>query len=202
MAYVPILLLYGEKIEELDQNVQKVGSIESSIKRSVNQMIADCEKEKSIATRYESDPNSQLKLKVSKGKIGLLQKQIDNFLPRLEYTTAQKKALIELGSAWRADTDLLKTTLDAKAEEYTLMKQLSEASDSAKSFLQKDSPELKIYNESLKQIEKSLSDYTSNVENFQRQAIPVISRINTESAIYEDEGAKLIEEYKAKRLSL
>jgi hypothetical protein len=190
------------KIEELNQNIVDVGAIETETNRNINQMIADNKKFKAQAVMLEEKKASESLIKVAQGKVALMQQQIDTFLPKLEYIKNQKKLLTELYDAWSADTELLKSTLDAKAQEYELMKKLSQANTSAMAFLQKDSQALREYKESLKQIESSVAKFTSNVENFQRQVAPQLTRMGAENALNEEEGARLIEEYKKSRIQL
>lgn len=189
------------KIDQLHLSILKIGEIKTSTSRSINQMIKDCESEKAKAVKLEQTPNSAGVMKVTKAKIGLLDQQINNLLPKLDFIKAQEKSLQELHEAWSADTEILKSTLDAKAEEYKLMKELSVASDSAKAFLQKDSPELQRYNESIIQIEASIAEYTSNVEQFQRDVAPQLTKMSAANSLQEDQGSALIEEYKKKRLA-
>ena len=141
-------------------------------------------------------------MKLLNGKVGLLQQQTDNLIPRLEFIKKQKQSLIELHETWGTDTELLKATLDGKAQEYEMMQQMNKATNSAMAFLQKDSPELTEYKQSLKEIESSVAQYTSNVENFQREVAPQLASMNAASSINESEGAALIEKYKQERLAL
>jgi chromosome segregation ATPase len=189
------------KIDELHISILKIGEIKTSTSRSINNMIKDCEAAKARAVKLEQGIAIASVLKVEKAKIGLLDQQINNLLPKLDFIKAQEKSLQELYEAWSADTEILKSTLDAKAEEYKLMRELSKGIDSAKAFLQKDSPELQRYNESILQIESSIAEYTSNVEQFQRDVAPQLTKMSAANALSEDQGAALIEEYKKKRLS-
>jgi hypothetical protein len=190
------------KIGELGDNVKNVGAIKSSTERSVNDKIKELKRSKEEAISLQERKAANTVIKIVQSKVALLQQQIDSFLPRLDYIKNQEKSLIELYDIWKADTEILKNTLDAKAEEYEMMKQLSSASDSAMAFLKKDSPELRDYNLSLKMIEQSVNEYTSNVENFQREVAPTIVRLSAQSDANADEGAKLIEEYKQARIKL
>jgi hypothetical protein len=190
------------KIEELHASIGNIGAIKVSTQQSINKMIKDCESNKAQAVAMEQKQAPASVIKVVKAKVGLLDQQIQNLLPKLDFIKNQEKSLIELHEAWSADTEILKTTLDAKAEEYKLMQELSKASDSAKAFLQKDSPELQRYNESIKQIESSIAEYTSNIEQFQRDVAPQLTRMSAESALNEEAGNSLIEAYKAKRINL
>lgn len=190
------------KINDLGENIKAVKALRSSTERMISEKIKESNNLKQEALRYQTQTNATNLLKIVNGKVGILEKQLETFVPRLDFIKKQEAQLLELYDLWSADTELLKSTLDAKAEEYKLMKELSSASNSAMAFLQKDSPELKAYNESLRQIEQSVNEYTANIESFQRDAAPVISRMNAQSSVNEEEGAKLIEAYKAKRLEI
>lgn len=189
------------KIDELHVSILKIGEIKTSTSRSINNMIKECEGIKAQVVKAEELKMPDARLKVSRAKVGLLDQQISELLPKLDFIKAQEKSLQELHEAWSADTEILKTTLDAKAEYYKMMKELSSATDSAKAYLQKDSPELQRYNESIKQIESSIAEYTSNVEQFQRDIAPQLTKMSVTNALNEDQGTALIEEYKKKRLS-
>jgi len=47
-----------------------------------------------------------------------------------------------------------------------------------------------------------VSAYTANIENFERQARPLIDNLAMERSVSEDAGAKLIEQFKAGSVSL
>jgi hypothetical protein len=189
------------KIDELHISILKIGEIKISTSRSINAMIKECEENKAKAVKMEEQNAAPGIIKVAKAKVGLLDQQINELLPKLDFIKAQEKSLQELHEAWTADTEILKSTLDAKAEYYKMMKELSTATDSAKAFLQKDSPELQRYNESILQIESSIAEYTSNVEQFQRDVAPQLTKMSAANALSEEQGTALIEEYKKKRLS-
>lgn len=191
-----------DKIKSLNENVTNVGAIENNTQRTIAKLIADRNQFANEAVASEKKGLPQSVIRVLQSKVAINEKQIDTFTPRLDFTKAQKKSLEELYDAWSADTEILKSTLDAKAQEYELMKELNKANNSAKAFLSKDSNELRAYNESLKQIEASVNEWTANVENFQREVAPQLARMSVQSDLNAEEGAKLIEEYKQKRIAL
>lgn len=89
-----------------------------------------------------------------------------------------------------------------KADEYRTLKELNEASNTASAFLKGNSEEYKMYQESLNQIETSVTQYIANIENFDRQVKPLLDNMSMDRSVSEDAGLKLIEEYKQKRISL
>lgn len=190
------------KIDALSKNIANVGAIEDNTQRTIAKLITDRNQFANEAVMSEKKGIPASVIRVLQSKVAINEKQIDTFTPRLDFTKTQKKSLEELHDAWSADTEILKSTLDAKAQEYELMKELNKANESAKAFLQKDSPQLRAYNESLKQIEASVNEWTSNVENFQREIAPQLARMSVQGDMNAEEGAKLIEEYKQKRIAL
>jgi hypothetical protein len=96
-----------------------------------------------------------------------------------------------------SNAEQLKYTLDSKAEEYKLLKELAEASGTASEFLKGNSEEYKLYQESLNQIETSVTQYTATVENFERKVRPILDTISADKNVSEQNGLKLIEDFKA-----
>lgn len=191
-----------KKLEDLNNSIRNIGAIEVETNRSIQGMLKELEGLKREALQKQTAGATPGILKLLNGKVGLLQQQTDNLLPRLDFIKKQKQSLIELHDAWGTDTELLKATLDSKAQEYTMMKQMNGAIGSAMAWLQKDSPELRDYKQSLVEIESSVAQYTSNMENFQREVAPQLSRMSTAADINAADGAALIEKYKQERLAL
>lgn len=65
-----------------------------------------------------------------------------------------------------------------------------------------DAIEYKLYQESLKQIEDSVTQYTANIEWFERKVQPILETLAANRSVSEDEGLKLIEEYKKTKIDL
>lgn len=186
-----------QKNEALNNDIRAVATIRVSNEKKLIDAIKQLESEKRNAVKNESSPATILK--VIRNKVALLQGQCDMLSPRIESLKEQEKGLIELYENRVADTEMLKQTLEAKADEYETMKSISQASDNASAWL-KDDPKMKSYRESLKQIDQSIAQFTANVENFQRNVLPSISA--SASSGNEEEGRLLIEKYKQERLQL
>ena len=191
-----------KKIADLDANIKAVGAAEVKMQRKVSELKSSLDNDQSTVIQYEKKKAPQTVIRVLANKINLVQKQLDMYVPQAVSISRQKAGLIEIYDAWVADTEILKITLDMKADEYTTLKELSEASDNASAFLKGNSVEYKMYQESLQQIETSVTEYIANTQNFDRQVKPLLDNISMDRAVSEDAGMKLIEEYKAKRITL
>lgn len=190
------------KNEALNENIISVGAIESKTRKEITRIITESNTAKKQAVHEEEKGAPPVKVKVLHSKVALLQQQFDTLSPKLAFIENQRVQLVELHANWVADAEILRQHLEAKEQEYELMKELSLASQNASAFLQKDSPEMRNFKESLKQIEQSIDQYTSNVENFQRNVLPLMQTMETQREMNEEEGKKLIDEFKQKRLTL
>jgi hypothetical protein len=189
-----------ERNNDLDKSITKIGEIEVKTKKELARIAKEATATKDRAIHDEQKGVAKPVLKVLYSKVSLLEKQFNNLEPKMRFIENQRKGLIELHSNWVADTEILKQTLEAKEQEYELMKELSAASNSASAFLKRDSQEMKDFNESLKQIEQSINEYTSNIESFQRNVLPTLQTMDSQREMNEAEGQKLIEDFKKQRL--
>ena len=123
-------------------------------------------------------------------------------MPQYIVAEKQEKYLVDLYNNWVADATDFKYLLDAKSDEYNLLKEVSQATGNASEFLKGNSEEYKIFQESLTQIEASVAEYTANIENFERKAEPILTQLTMQKVVSEDAGLKLIEEFKAKTADL
>lgn len=189
-----------KKLSDLKQNVENVGSARVRLSRSIEackQTLSDNLKK---ASAYKDRPNSGLLIKQIAGIVAVDEAKLKNLGPQLVTITAQQKTLQELYDVWSADAETLKYTLDSKADEYATMKEISEAAGNAKEFLKGNTGEAKLYKESLRQIEASVTQYMSNIESFEREALPLLNKASADASLSEAEGMKLIEEFKNNQL--
>lgn len=135
-------------------------------------------------------------IKAMKNRIGVDNNLISKLEPRKEMITKQLDFLTRLYNAWLADSDTLKYTLDAKAEEYKILKESAEALGTASDFLRGQTEEYKLYEESLKQIEESITTSMSTIEIFERDALPKIISLETDASMWEKEGERLLDTLK------
>ena len=140
--------------------------------------------------------------KVLASKIATNMKNIETLQPRVEFIDKQLNQLTEVHNLWSADAEIMKHNLDMKTQEYESLKELSGASDKASYFLGNNSNEMKIFKESLSQIETSVSQYTANIASFEARLIPQLLQSNSKQDFNVAEGERLFEQLKQERLQL
>lgn len=183
--------------ETMEQDITKAAGLRIQAEKDLATIAKDATQAKKEAA-IEKDT---IKLRVLQVKVNVLDKQFKNSEPRLEMARKQEQDFIDYYNNRVADTEILKISLTAKAQEYEMYKKLSEMSDNASNWM-KESPEMKNYNESIRQIDESVNQYTANIESFRRNVLPKMSSNSTAKMVDAEEGAKLIEEYKKTRLQL
>lgn len=189
------------QIEKLNKNISSIGSIKVQLENSIKKLQKDIETDSKLAIQAEQQGKSNIVIRTIANRIAINTEQLATLNPRLEVVNNQRAALISLSDNWTANSEDLKFTLEAKQQEYEMLFQVNEATKNAAEFLQGNTEQRKLYNESLKQIEVEVSTFTSNIADFERRAKPVIENMGIARSANEDAGLALIEEYK-KKLSL
>lgn len=190
------------RVQNLEGKLQNVSTMRVKAQRRALELKESIEKDKAEAVKLQAKGESDLVLRTIGNKVTINTKALENLLPQAANILTQENYLIKLRDNMKADAEDLKFTLDAKAEEYKLLKEISSASDSAKEFMDNNSSEFKLYKESLNQIEEAASQYIANIQNFEKDAQPFIERLSAGREVAEDEGLKLIEEYKKNTVNL
>lgn len=191
---------YNYLLGENDKMAQDIKEITASRLQSqkILQGIASDATRASKEHDLEADP---IKKRVLEIKVKMLDTQFKNIEPKVNAAVQLEADLQDYYRNRLADTEILKITLDAKAQEYTLYKQMAKATANASNWM-KTAPEMVTFNESLKQIDASLDSYTADIEDFRRNVLPKMSSNSTARQLDAQEGAALIEEYKKSRLQL
>ena len=190
------------KIEKLDVSIKNIASMRIKTQRKIIELNDSLRENKSKVAKLQEKGASTLVIRTLSNKVTIDTKYLESLLPKVVNIENQEKYLKDLYSNWVADAEDLKYTLDAKAEEYLLLKEMSIASGTAKEFLNGSSEESKLFKESLNQIEESITKYTANVEDFERKAKPILEAMAVDRAVSEDEGLRLVEEFKKNSVDL
>lgn len=189
-----------ERLANLDKSIQSITAIRSKLERKLTDTLNRHKENKEKAIQFEEEKKPELVIKTMYGKIQIDQGIIDSLSPKLEGIEKQEQYLKDLYDAWAADIEKLKYTLDNKADEYNLLKEMADASGSAKEFLKGDSTEYKEYQESLVQIENSVNSYIGTIDSFERKVNPIMQNLAANQSVDEKAGKALLEEYKKQKI--
>lgn len=180
-----------EKIVKLEENTKNITQARVKLERKLAETLSLVNENKEKATFT----SGELALNSLYNKINVDTKIAQSLAPKLESITVQETYLVDLIGHWTSDAEQLKYTLDAKADEYEILKTTSEATGNASAFLKGNTVEYKMFEESLKQIENDISLYTANVETFEKRVAPILEGKVADKTFSEEQGKKLVEEF-------
>lgn len=193
------------KTNNLEDSIRKVLGVRHFNARKVAELETEVGKYMSQLNQLEGgntvSSDKEVAIKVIKTKIANTQKSIDRIAPIITMIDKQTEQLKEVLKYWKADNEILRTELDGKAREYKIMKELSIASDTASIWLGKNSEEMKIFKESIDQLEYSISNYTANVNMFEAELLPKLTTSGANFNYNVEEGEKIIERLRAERIN-
>lgn len=189
-----------QRLAALDDNIKNVTAIRSKASRRLQETIKTHKDNLDKAIAYEQAGQSKLVIDTAYRKVDVDQKAIDTLAPKVEAMEKQESYLKELYDAWAADIEQFKYTIDNKAEEYTLLKEMANSTGSASEFLKGNSVEFKEFQESMIQIENSVNVYIGTIDSFERKVSPILQTLAANQAISEQAGKTLLEEYKKSRV--
>lgn len=184
------------QMNKLSTHIGKIASIKLTTEKEVQKLIRE-NKELELAASKTS--GNQVKIYAS--KIGSNQNLIEKLLPRIDVANKHQVQMQNLLDVWRIDAEIMRHDIDSLSKEYELMKELNSATNAATAFMQTNTPEMKRFKQAMKETERKISTFTTNVESFQRDVIPTLSLANGRADMLQEEGLALIEEYKKKRLN-
>jgi hypothetical protein len=190
-----------EKTVKIYDNLKSVSAMRVTLERKINELELLVKNNKAKAIVAEDQGNTIATTSFS-SKVAVDSKQIEVLKPRLEMVKRQEKALKEMYDMTSLQAEQLKYTLDSKAEEYKLLKEVDSATNSASSLIENNSTEYKIYQESLTQLESEVTTFIASIEAFEVKVKPIVAQMSTEKAINEAEGERLVKEFKAETATI
>lgn len=187
------------ELTEFKEAVVEVGASKIKSERKLASLIQENDK---VIRLHEISSDEGYKRELE-AKISISKSQIDTISPQLEMVTSKYAIMQEIEKMRETDLNIFKARLDSKIEEYEMLKDLNDASNKANKFLGDDGGhQKKVFAESLKQLENSVSSYMSNIETTNSRMLPKLNGFSANVAYNEENGRAIIEEYKKSRLQI
>jgi hypothetical protein len=128
-------------------------------------------------------------------KVATDQESLNLYMPIYTKMVANTQFLGELSDNWKYSIEKLRYTIDRKREEYANLKDMAKALNQADEFTNGNTEASKVYNESVKQLEITTSNYIAKIEDFEKNSKDILGNIRVERQAVQDEGLSRIEEY-------
>lgn len=176
-------------------------SSNSIIKETENQVSEYINQIGSAEKSYEAATDESIK-KILAAKIGTFQQAVDAILPSIDVAKKQRDEMEGVLNNFSVDSEILRTKIDNLNTQYELLKQLSSLSDKGRKLLNNSSPQAKEFKEAIKQTERKVFEFTANMEGFQKEVFTYSKMKELESEENQQRGLEVIQQYKAKRLTI
>lgn len=100
-----------------------------------------------------------------------------------------------LSQNWETSQIKLREEIARKREEFEVLRDDAKALNQAESFINGDTEEGRIYQESIKALEESVGQKIAYIEDFERRSKDIMAGIKIDNQVQKDEGIKMLEEY-------
>lgn len=189
--YVDIL---REKLANLNKiKVQLKGRLVESERRLTNLShdIADNLKKGAAAKKLGDLDTASLCGERARGA----KESMDLFTPNHERLKKSTDFLDILSKNWGMSIIKLSEQVARKREEFTVLRDQAKALNQAEAFLSGDTPEGRIYQESLKALEESVTQKIAYINDFEDRSKDILAGIKVENQMQHDEGLSMLDSY-------
>lgn len=193
-SYVDILI---NKQTNLQKSLQFIIGKKNKLQRLVNDLIekVDFNFKKAVAAQNQGNN----KLASSLSSIAARNKEsIEVYRPMIERMQGNIEFLKELDENWGYSIAELADEIERKKTEYEFLRENAEAVSQAQAFIKGETEDARVFQMSLDALEESVSQKIAQIEEFERNAKPMMQSISIEKQMINDEGLRLLEEYKSK----
>jgi len=192
---------WSQKRQELNESIKtmEAGEYELLMAMDKKQSIAkDKFAQAKQAKKLEETRNDPtMGRKATKNSIiaNRLMKSNQDLVPRLKAIQTAIGYCKDLYDHWGDDLELLKQDIDMKKDDLKLYASTSNAFDSAKSVLNDNPDERALWEMANEAYAERISNYVANITRFTEQAKDWVYDKDVQSAVWEDEGLKLLDMY-------
>lgn len=123
------------------------------------------------------------------------QSSIDLYTPNMDRMNKSLKFMDALSENWGVSITAMREEIDRKRTEFTILKQNAEALNQAEDFLKGDTEEGRIYKESVKALEDSVSQKIAYIDDFEKRAKPIMEGAAIEKTMNDNEGMDILNDY-------
>lgn len=191
-SYVDILV---EKQASLQKSLEFIIGKKNKLQRLVTDLIDKVDFNFKKATAAQKQGDNKLASHLS--SIAARNKEsIELYQPMIERLHGNIEFLKELDENWGYSIAELADEIERKKTEYEYLREMAKAASQAQAFIRGETEDAKVFQMSLDALEESVSQKIAQIEEFERNAKPVMQSMSIEKQMINDEGLRLLEEYK------
>ncbi len=189
---------YADMLENKRNNLEEVRVGLEGKKVKMDRMIKDLQNDiqENLAKGKAAISQGEQQIASLAGtKVATDQQSLTLYMPIYEKLVKNTEYLSELSENWKYSIEKLRYTIERKREEYTNLKDMAAALNQADEFTNGNTEASKVYNESIKQLEITTSQYIARIEDFEKNSKDILGNIRVERQAVQDQGLAQIEQY-------
>lgn len=117
------------------------------------------------------------------------------YTPNYEKLTKSCAFLDELAENWDMSITKLSEEVARKREEYEVLRDEAKALNQAEEFIKGDTEAGRIYQESVKALESTVTGYIAQIDDFEARSKDLLAGIKVDNQMQHDEGLSMLESY-------
>ena len=195
----PISIMRGylhtlkKKFDNLTEAKRVISGKRVEIERIINEK-ATLHKELQEKAIAAHDLGRMLDAESNSAKALEVEKSIKIYKPIYDRCIKVETFLNDLHENWRIRIDKLQFTIDLKIEEFNNLKKIYKGLKSSEDFLNSNSEEAQLFGQSLKALEEDVSYRIAYMEEFEKNASPIIQDMKLSKQIDQNQAIKNLEE--------
>ncbi len=189
---------YADMLENKRNNLEEVRVGLEGKKVKMDRMIKDLQSDiqENLAKGKAAITQGEQQIASLAGtKVATDQQSLALYMPIYEKLVKNTEYLSELSENWKYSIEKLRYTIERKREEYANLKDMAAALNQADEFTNGNTEASKVYNESIKQLETTTSQYIARIEDFEKNSKDILGNIRVERQAVQDQGLAQIEQY-------
>lgn len=124
-----------------------------------------------------------------------MRQSIQLYTPNYEKMKKSCDFLDQLAENWEMSITKLSEEVARKREEYEVLRDEAKALNQAQEFIKGDTEAGRIYQESIKALEHTVTGYIAQIDDFENKSKDMLAGIKVDNQMQHDDGLNMLEEY-------
>jgi hypothetical protein len=182
------------KLERMKKAMVKLGGQRTKLRRSMDEHESTVREEVKRG-KAAKELKNMTQAQLAGTRIKRSMDTLDRYGPQLKRMDKSMEFLTALSENWKVAVITMREEIEGRRTEYEMLKQNAKALNQAEAFIRGETEEGRIWKESKKALEEQVTTYMSYIEQFQKDAIPIMENAQLTKKMNEDEGLDVLDKY-------
>lgn len=182
------------KLEKMKKAMLRVSGQRETLRRSIKtlQTTVNTELERGKAAQ-ELGKHTQAQLAGTRVKRAM--DTIGRYNPQLQRMDKSIEFMSTLAENWEVSIVTMREEIEGRRTEWKMLKENARALNQAEAFIRGETHEGRLYKESIKALEEQVSRKIAYIEQFEKEAKPILEGMQIDKKMGENEGMAILDKY-------